>query len=246
MLRNFIIIGLILVSNHLIGQVNGPSASKLTTFNVQPVAKSEAEFEPTWNYSRNLGPFSSDSVVISTNISWRLTYGLFEGVELGISTSSDFSNLCIGSKVTLFEKEKLAMSAMGGMGFNLENKTIASDQSLLSSYAVGLIASYQINDKNSIDANIQTYKTTGDSPTNILMSADWGGYALGDKFQLIFGASYNSSSSSSVVVIYPGFAVEAAENFILVLAPAITLYGADIHGAAQTFGIGLSFTSCWK
>lgn len=242
--QGFLIL-LTFLGTQLMGQINGPSASKITSFNVIPVPAQEAELEPTWNYSRNVGSQGSDSINISTSVNWRMTYGLFEGAEVGLSTPSNFSSLCMGYKQRIYKEDKLAMAAMAGMGLNFQNGLVASEDNVLSYYAVGMIAAYDINPKNSIDANVQVYKNIGGT-WNMQASADLGSYVIGEKFQLIFGASYNYSSISEVVAIYPGFAIEAADDFILVLAPAITLSGADANGLSQTFGIGLSFTSCWR
>ena len=247
MLRNLVLLLVLsFISDYLGAQINGPSASKLTSFNVIPIPHKEAELEPTWNYMRNKGPIGTDSIMISTNLSWRLTYGIAEGTEIGLSTPSNFSSLCIGSKVRIFEQGKTALALMGGVGFNLQNGLVGPDQSLLSYYAGGLITAFQLDEKNSIDANIQAYHNVGGGPTNIFMSADWGSYVLGDKFQLILSASYNYSSLSKVVLINPGFAIESAKNFILVLNPAITVSGADPIYAPQTFALGLSYTSLWR
>ncbi len=230
--------------SELFSQISGISASKSAAINVFPIPQKYAELEPTFNYSRSKYDFDGDSILLSSSISWRLTYGLTKEVELGLNTSSDFSTTCLSTKVQAYQKDKLALGAMAGFGMNLGNRVSGSDKDFVTGYGAGIIASYDLNPKNSIDLNLQYYKNIG-SFDSFIINAEIGSYVLHEKWQLIFGFGYQTTSANPIVTLYPGLAIESAKNFILVFAPAITISGADLHTNPQTFGFGLSFTGIW-
>jgi len=247
MLKKYSYIAVLLfISTQISGQINGLSASKLNAFHTTPVAHKEAELEPTWNYMVSNGPVGSDSTILATNLSWRMTYGLIEGAEIAFNTPSDFSSFCLSSKVEIYNRDKISLGLMAGTGFNFENGLKGPDQSLLSYYAWGLIMSYILDEKNSIDGNFQVYENAGGGPTNIFVAADWGSYLLGDKFQFIISTTYSHSSQSKVLMLSPGISIESSKNYALAINPAITLSGADTMIAPQTFALGFSFTTFWN
>jgi len=247
MLKNLCCIAVFLaICTQLSAQINGLSASKLNAFHTTPIVHKEAELEPTWNYMRSNGPEGSDSTLLETNLSWRMTYGIAEGAEIGFNAPSDFSSFCFSAKAQIYQRDKIALGLMAGAGFNFENGIVAPDQSLLSYYAGGLIVSYELDGKNTIDANIQAYKNTGGGSSNILMTADWGSYLIGEKFQFIISTIYSHSSESKVLMLSPGISIESSEKYALAINPAITLSGADTDIAPQTFALGFSFTTFWN
>jgi len=237
-------VSLVLIASQLHSQISGIAGTKIAAFHAQAVDLHTTEFEPTYNYSRNIYAPASDSVSISSNISWRVSYGLSEKVEVGFNSGGNFSSACIASKVEIYEKEKIGLALMCGVGLQLGNFVKAPGDDLISGYGVGAISTYQIDDKNSIDANVQFYKNNG-SFDSFFATVDYGTYSVSDKVLLILGFNYQTTDIDPIISTFLGVSIETAENYALVLSPTFTLSGANILTNPQTYGFGFSYTSLW-
>lgn len=246
-MNRFILVFLGLVATPISSytQISGTSASKIAAMHAFPVDYKAAEFEPTYNYSRNKNDIRGDSISLMSNISWRITYGLTKDVELGFNTGNNFSASCLSTKAKLYESEKLALGALAGVGLSLGNRVIGDEADLLTGYGVGFISTHTLDAKNSLDLNVQYYKSI-DSYGSLIINADFGSYSLMDKWLLVAGLGYQSTIANPIVTLYLGVSIETSTNYGVVFAPSITLSGADVHTNPQTYGFGFSFTTFWN
>jgi len=192
-------------------QIAGISASKIAAMHSTPVDYKTAEFEPTFNYGRNLYGVRTDSVSIASNVSWRLTYGFSNNLELGFNSVSDFSSACMAAKYRIFEDEKIGFAAMAGLGTGLGNLVIAESNDLLSGYGFGLISTHKFDAKNSLDLNVQYYKNIG-SFNSLIINADFGTTAFRDKWLVVAGLGYQTTSATPILTLYLGLSIETIWN----------------------------------
>ncbi len=260
MFRCFVLILLLLLSFSVTGQIAGIAATKVTAYNATPITKHTAEFEPTYNtfwtdsfWSENQ-LIKSDTTNFSSIVNWRISYGLTDDIELGLQTDANvsYSNLAIKAKI--YEKDVLALGVMVGVGIPLANRnTDKKNKGIndVSNYGIGVIGSYEINDKNSIDVNVQ-FQNYFDQLDGILgpaffVSADWGSYSIADNLQIIFSAGYQAGKSDNIknklFSIYPGISIETAKNFAIAIAASQGIFGKNIE---KGFGLGVSFTTFWQ
>jgi len=221
-------------------QIAGIAASKVAAINVQPIPVRTAELEPSFNYARN--NTASDSININSNITWRVTYGATEDIEIGFNAGPGFSNACLSAKMRVYEKDKLAFGIMAGTSIKLGNNNIGADDRLIQGYGLGLISSHVLNEKNSIDLNAQYFSNKG-STDSFIFNGEWGTYSLHEEFQFVIGIGYQTTSANPIVSLYTGFSLENADNYGMVITPTFTLSGADLHTNPQTFGLGLTSSS---
>lgn len=240
-------------------QVAGISASKLNTINAEPISKGALELEPTFSSSRSSAVWGVDGLdelgntSVSSSICWRVTHGISDGIEVGLSIPSDFSSGSLGLKTILSAKDIFSLGAMigistpfGNRNFNQDNR--AADD--LTSYGIGLIGSWIFSSVSSLDANIQYqdyFNTVGaESPSGILYNVDYGHYIAGGKFQLFVGAGYQTASadgfSANVFSLFPGISVETSDKYMLVLNTQHDLFGKN---AEKTIGLNLAVTTMW-
>lgn len=257
----------------------GISASKLSAYNAFLVGQKEAEFEPTFGLCRmsggwNRGGFiGSDTISIAGSINWRMTYGLFENLELGLNVLSDASYGNFSLKTKVYETGAFALGAMGGMGIPLGSRAYAhSDPTIddVSNYAIGLIFSYALDSLTSVDFNVQyqdyfreVYQTFVSDPgpfpgppqvfrrrmtgSTIYLNADVGCYVVDDEIQLVLGAGYQTSVIDDFwtanLFLESGISMELSNNFDVVLGVTQSIWG---QNSQRTTAIGLSFTTFWN
>jgi len=161
---------LVLISCPLFAQIAGISASKVAAPCVDPIDDHQVEFEPSygiqtskqfWDENGDLQDLynSADSVELSSGLMWRISYGLLDDkMEVGISFSPDLSSFNWGTKMTVFQQEKTAISLMAGLYMPLGSRAYdkgnpTSDD--LKSYGLGIINSWAFDETFSVDVNIQ-------------------------------------------------------------------------------------------
>jgi len=174
-------------------QIAGIAATKNVAFSAHPIPPKEAEFEPTYNFFRNIT--ASDSTNISSNITWRLSYGLTKGLELGLNTGPGFSSSCMAIKYAIYEKENLSLSLMGGLGLMLGNRNIAAGENLMQGYGLGLISTHDFTEKSSVDLNAQYFRNIG-STDSFILNAEYGVYPFKEKVIFVVGAGLHSYKSA--------------------------------------------------
>jgi len=255
-------LSLFFVLNNVYAQVGGLSASKLSTLCTEAVPAQAIEFEPLFAYASATSYFdengdiqnlfaTSDSTQFFSASGFRFSYGLFKDFEIGVSLPVDVSMVSFGAKYKLPIDGKLTFGVLAGYNSMVGNAIYVRRRAVhesTSSFVGGLIMTYEISDKFSMDFNAQYQKHTNITEEGhdqgVFISSDFGYYAIED-VNFIMGMHYNFKkydvfeNNSHLFTINPGIAIEKAKNFILVLNVPIDLLGKNEF---QTVGFGLALT----
>lgn len=255
---NLIFLLFILFCQISAAQIAGISASKITAFNYIPVAFKTAEFEPTINlsstdsYFDNDGnSFSTDSLTVNSFLSWRITYGIFENVEVGLNFPANMQGGNTSIKAYLFGDDLFHLAAMAGLYFPWGNRTYDQNNPSandIGNYGLGLIGSLEWDDRNSTDINFQFQNNFQDHdqlPTNsYFVNIDHSLYSKNGKMLWILGSGYQYAKVNNQVqskfTLYPGFAIELPETFLIVIATSFDIAGKN---NSKNIGFGLSLTT---
>jgi len=252
------IIFLVIYYSSGIAQINGVSGSKINAFNHLPIPVGTAEFEPNigitrysqyWDTEGNLQSVfqSTDSIQIESTISFRMAYPLSSKLELGTFIATDFSNWSL--KYALGGNETFGYGIMGGINLpygiaSIDKKNRTADQ--VSTYGLGIIGSFTINETTSIDANLQyqdyIHSAPGLPDGNIFLSIDYGKYFKG-RTQLmssfVYSQSLGDQANGFVLSYYPGIGLESKGAYMIFLSGAFDLIG---ENALKTSGFAVAWT----
>jgi len=283
MLRSFFVLGcaFIVFLNTIEAQITGISATKLSAINAFPVPQRVAEFEPTFGLCRTSGGWGergfrgSDTISVSGNINWRLSYGLLDNFEIGFNVLSDasFGNFTMKSKV--LERGDFALGIMGGLGMPLGERTYAhSDPSIddVSNYGIGLAMSYEMDSLASVDFSVQyqdyfrdVFQTTIIDPipgpfpmpvqtrtdrltgSTFFLNADMGSYVIADGLLTVLGVGYQSSVIDDLWSANLFFEAGVSLEFISSYAVVLAMtHSVWGRNSEKTTMVGLSFTTVWE
>ena len=254
MRKIYFLVILMLLSGIINAQIGGLSAGKLGTFCSGTVPYTKIEFEPSFsvgfgdsyfdNNGKAINLFDApDSLSFYNSMAFRLTYGVFENAEIGILSSPDLSGLQSGFKWKFLEKGASSLGLMLGANLNFNNQIHEKE---IASYLGGLV--YSLDKAYSIDANI-TYGFSQAAETSLkhhdlFLSADFGHY-FENKLQPVVGFYYsqtffdNTDLNQNNLYVSPGFTLEKATNFILVLNYMYPVLGQNVE---QIKSINLALT----
>ncbi len=210
----------ILTTNNLFSQISGISASKLAVINAETVPENKIEFEPAFDFLI----INSDSLQTASGFNFRFTYGLNSKTEIGISVPVSMSGINWGLKYNAVNYNKLSVGIIAG----IENTLIVNNSNdpdyvaFFKSYAAGLVSTYQINNKLSVDFDTQVQNKFHYSEQDFhwFFNSEIG-YYISDGLQFVTGFQYEykpfHKNEKYNFIINSGITVEKAENFILVL-----------------------------
>lgn len=253
---------IILSSINLFAQVGGLSASKLGTLCTTTVAQGNIEFEPFLGFSVSSNQFddlgkvqnlfsTSDSTLMFSSMGFRFSYGLIKNLEIGISLPIDISEINFAAKYKLPFEGKLTAGLLAGYSSIIGNQVYVrrnAAHEVMPSFIGGLILSYEMTDKLSIDFDAQyqqhTLVNTQGHTKGFYVNSDIGYYLL-EKINFIVGLNYNyqayenSDNNSHLLALNTGLAIERAKHFILVLNAPFDILGKNEY---QTRGFGMALT----
>lgn len=243
-------------------QITGISGSKISAFSYDPIPKNIVEFEPTfnitssdqiWDNDSNLTDL--DSASVSSSLCWRITYGMTDNIEVGLSVPSDVSAGGLGIKAYLYGDDVFNLTAMAGTNIALGNRIYDKDNPSiddLSTYGLGLVGSLVFDEKRSIDINFQVqdyFKNDieGIPTSSYFFNADYGGRGWNDKLLFILGSGYQFNKIDDVTqskwTLFPGVSIEFAENYLIVMNTSFDFAGKNME---KQFGFSLSLTTIWE
>jgi len=233
------IILLLTICQSVDAQISGISGNKISSFSYDPIPFKKVEFEPTFSTTFTTDVWTDQDVVIdslpnvsiSSNMYWRVTYGLNKRTELGLSAPNNLNTINLAAKVWLTENAEY---------YNNQYKHLS--YSLL---GYGIVSSFQLNPKNQIDVNLQVQHGFNDlNPNQLYLNADFGSYFLRDDLFIIIGAGYqqnlDSENPSNKFTIYPGFALETGKQFLFVINSQHDLFG---RNNTKTWGLNVALTT---
>lgn len=251
---------LIVFAINVNAQIAGISASKLNAVCVDVVDDKKLEFEPGfyhsttnqfWDADSKLeNQFGSDSINHISTMFMRVTYGLFDKMELGIVAPVDMSAIDFGMRYIISQKENWGFAAIAGVNTPLGNAIVKKDKhTILNTAQVGLggVVSYHPSENFSVDFNAGYGKYLDQNHINYLTSinAEAGYYFFSHQFQVVAGFGYKNFKHTEAIndqfllTFYPGITIETGERYILVLTSPVDVYGKNI---IKTFNLGFALT----
>jgi len=260
MKRIYLISIVILFVINVNAQVAGTSASKLNAVCVDVVDDKKIEFEPGFYHSSTnqfwdsdsklTNQFGNDSINHVSTMFMRVTYGLFDKIELGLVVPIDMSAIDFGMRYVISQKEKWGFAAIAGVNAPLGNAIVIKDKhTMLNTAQIGLggVVSYNPSENFSIDFNTGYGKYFDQNNIDYLtyLSADAGYYFFSHTFQVVAGFGYKNfkhiktTDDQFLMTFYPGITVETGKRYILVLTSPIDVYGKNI---IKTFNLGFALT----
>jgi hypothetical protein len=245
-------------------QLAGMSGSKISSFTVDVVDHKKVEFEPgfyhfqakySWDENSNLqNIYGTDDIIkYTTGIYFRVTYGLWDNLEIGISASTDLSAISVGSRYALVQKEKWGLAVIAGANIPMGNRTI--DQSIRSSSTLsqaggGIVGSYSFTKNFSADMTLQYLhylkQSSDDDRGGTYLNLDLGYYIFNHQLQLISSFAYrhiaNNTGNHDVLTFYPGITIESGKNYIIVLSALFDAWGKqEFKNTGFNFALTLTF-----
>jgi len=231
----------------IFAQVGGISGSKLSAVCVDVVDHHKIEFEPSFFHVRSSQSWdadghlqnifgTSDSINVNTGINFRMTYGLWDKLEIGGTISSDLQMSNWGLRYIVYSQKKMGFAVVAGANIPFGNKTIDKSIRLadnLTSVGGGGVMSVQFSENLSLDVNAQymafTQKTDKNNKGTMYFNADLGYYVFSHQLQLIGSLAYQQTKfqdfTSSTLTVYPGFTLETGKNYIVVISVPFDVYG---------------------
>lgn len=225
-------------------QICGISASKLNVPDAAVLPAGRFEFEPSFNVYYSYSTIGSDGKSepiggnsISSDLFFRITANIAEGLEIGAGFSRSLEKIDIGGKFIVYESTGFSVASVGGFSVPAGNKFIPTDQSLEMSESLGGIFSLRMNEKSSVDA---AFSFTNYSGNEKIKNQLWGGLSYGmqilDKMQFIFELTglFNSGKNnfSSKISSAAGISYLVNEGLIFVFGISNDLLGKNTETGA--------------
>ena len=220
-------------SANIDAQISGISGGKLIVPDAFTIEKSHFEFEPAFsvfdakqhfNTNGDLNNLTKDEV--SSDVSFRISLGLADNLELGTEFSTGIEDVMIGSKFTAFNHGNTAIALIVGGSFPAGNFTGFDSTQIRTSkysYSAGVVISNKMENGLSIDAVVSYTKINGQSDYNKFLTYGLSvGYLYTDAFQAIIElngfTTYNNNFYSKKISFTPGFTYEFSDHLHLVFA----------------------------
>jgi len=251
-------------STFVYAQVGGLSGSKLGAVCVDVVDHHIIEFEPSfattiskkvWDSDGRLNDLykTKDSVMRTSDLSFRFTYGLWDKMEIGTKISTDLQLSSWGARFILFDKKKYGVALIAGATIPFGNKRVDNSRRLadnLISLGGGAVFSAQLTENLSFDMDAQymafVRETHNNHKGSYYINADLGYYLYQGQLQLVGSISYQNSTfdylSDNKLTVNPGITIETGKSYIIVLSAPFDVAGRNtIKNAGFNFALTLSF-----
>ena len=120
-MKTRILILAILLTSYMYPQLGGISSSKLYILSYSTVPKGTFEFEPSLSIFRSNNRFSDNGNLenllgedVSSDLSFRITTGIIDNLEVGASFASTVDQVMIGTKYAFPFSENEGFAVMAG------------------------------------------------------------------------------------------------------------------------------------
>jgi len=263
-MRNILILLTAIISINTFGQIGGLSSTKISSLSAGVLPNKTIEFEPGFYHSRSSQYWdansslqntysTSDSISLVTGMYFRITYGLWNKIELGVSISNDMSQSNWGIRYNFFMSKKIGLAFISGMDLPWGNKSINERlriNSNIGKAGFGLVGSIYSTENLSFDFSaqyMQFLKQTAEKDKGgYYLNFDAGYYILKKQVQIMAAAQYshinNMGVSNEVLTFIPGFSVETGNNYAIALAFPLDIYGKrETKNTAINFALTLNF-----
>lgn len=242
-------------------QVGGLSLSKIGTTDANTLLRNTLQIESAINVyrikkyftesGRKLDVFPArDSVMIESDLRYRLTFGLFDRLEIGMSAPYDITNLSMGLAYQILNAHSARISAIAGINTNTKQEHYHVTNKLYSeasAVAVGFACTFIMLEDFSIDISneyqLSLEETIDEHKIDYFLDFDMG-YFLLPVLQTCAGGSLFYSSFENKDMdrcsggINLGFTFEPTEKINFKLNSPLTLLGKNMK-VQRGFGFAL-------
>jgi len=249
---------LILISVNLMNaQISGISNTKLLVPNAATLNKGHFDFELSFSVFSANSHFNSDGDLsnlsnseIVSNVSFRITLGVMDNLELGTAFSTGMEDVFIGSKFTAFKNDNTALAVIAGGSLpagNFSETEPTENYVSKYSYTTGAIISHKIANYLSLDGVLSYSKINGSTDFNHLFSYGVSlGYFLAGTFQVITElngyTTFNGNFHSNKISITPGFTYQFSQYLLLVFGIQNDIWGNnELSGTNYVTAFTMSF-----
>jgi hypothetical protein len=263
-MRTVLIIIILALSINTFGQIGGLSSAKISSLTAAVIPDKSIEFEPGFFHSRSNQYWdinsslqdtysTSDSISLITGMYFRVTYGLWNKLEVGVSISNDLSLSQWGIRYKVLQNNKFGLAIISGLNLPWGNKSINEKLRVSSNIAkagIGFVGSIYSTPKLSFDFSAQ-YLNFLQQPNDkdrgeFVLSFDAGYYIFNNQVQLLAASNYrhvnNSICNHQVLTIVPGFSIETGNNYAIAIAFPFDVYGkSETKNTAINFALTLNF-----
>lgn len=255
--RTLLIMFLIIPSILTVAQVSGISGAKLFVPNASSLNKGRFDFEPSFSVFSANRHFNSTNELndlakseVSSCVSFRITLGVLDDLELGTTFSTGMEDVFIGSKFTAFKNENTALAVIAGGSLpagNFSEADPAEKYRSKYSYSAGVIVSQNLSDKSSLDGIFSYSKINGSTDFNhLLYYGVSSGYFFTDALQAIMElngfSTFNGSFHSNKISITPGFTYQFSQYLLLVFGMQKDIWGSnELSGTNYLTAFTMSF-----
>jgi hypothetical protein len=256
--QHFLLIFLTLFTQiNLLGQINGISGTKLLVPGASTLSKGNFDFEPSlsifkanrsFNRKGDLNNLSKSEA--SSSLSFRITLGVLDNLEIGTLFSTGMEEVFIGSKFTTFKKENTAFAIIAGGSLpagNFSDSESVENYTSKYSYTAGVVVSQNLSDKSSLDGVFSYSKINGSTEFNHLLNYGLSlGYYFNGTFQAIMElngfTTLNRNFHSKKISVTSGFSYQFSTYLLLVFG-----IQKDIWGNNELSGTNYltAFTMCF-
>ena len=249
----------------MFAQIGGISGSRLRSYCVDVVDNHVVEFEPAFYYGQSRRHWDDDSKLEDTfstsdsinrysGAGMRITYGLFNKLEIGVFVPMDMKTGSFGAKYIIYQKKQFGFALIGGlnipMGEGLYNRGLRTEDNT-SQAGFGGVFSYQNGEKFYMDVNLE-YDRFLKEPVStktgtVYSSVDAGYYVFDHQLQLIGALGYeyahvDTGLNQERVSVYLGTTIETGKNYIIILSVPFDIYGRNVNkGAGFSLALTLTF-----
>jgi hypothetical protein len=252
----------LMLSSSINAQIGGISGSKLRSYCVDVVDHHKIEFEPVFYYGQSRKHWdneseledtfsTSDSINRFSGVGMRITYGLFDKLEIGVFVPMDMKTGLFGARYVLMQKKRFGLALIGGvnipMGDGTFNRGYRTEDNTIQA-GIGGVFSYQKGENFSLDFNLEYdrfLKEPASTKTgSVYTSLDAGYYVFKHQLQLIGSVGFEHSHlenglNQTRLMIYPGVTIETGKRYIIVVAAPFDVYGRNVN---KTFGFSVALT----
>jgi hypothetical protein len=257
-MKKYLLIIVLILTNYIYSQVSGISGSKLCISDANTVAKGTFEFEPSILIFKTSNEFSDDGSLkylngenISSSMALRITAGLTDNFELGVTFPSSVEQISLGAKYTFIQTEDESIALISGISIPAGNRFIPDtlkDNDYHNTLSIGGVFSSVPFENFHLECAVAYTRIFGQNNFNNLISYGIStGYFLGSKIQPIIEltgfSTYNTIHYSDKLSFNYGVTIAINDRLLVLAGSQIDLLGQNEQKGVSYFS---AFTISFK
>ena len=225
-------------------QVGGVSNSKILVLSAETVPSRIVEFEPAFAVARTTREFGGDGermslggTQVESSLGFRITAGLLETLEAGVTVPSGMDEVALGGKLRVLSSERLALALLGGFTFTtgtVFDSTSAPLEDRFHLATVGAVGTYGFSERLSLDLDGAVgfaFSREDPDPDRTISFNAGAGYMATDRLQGIveLGGMVtqlpDDEPAQWTLGVTPGFTYQASGKTLVIAGVTLDLAG---------------------